>query len=371
MKKVLLVLSFIGIVGACSSNDGGSDSEQNNYYRTALLTNWADNIIIPSYLNYQSKLQVLISNATIFTTTPNTTNLEILRASWLEAYKAYQYVALYNMGKAEEINFNMTSNTYPTNKVGIEANVASGTYNLALLSQFDKQGLPALDYLLNGLGADDTIIVSFYSSNHNATNYKNYLTALVTKLKMSTDLIVTDWNSGYRNSYVANNGTSVGGSVNMTTNLFVKNFEKDVRTGKLGIPAGVFSGGAKFPEKVEGYYKKDISKELLLAGIKASQDFFNGKHFIDTTTGESLKSYLDYVNAIRNGTKLSDVINTQYATILQVCGTLNNSLSEQVTTNNVLMITAYDALQQNMIYTKLDMVQALNITIDYVDGDGD
>ena len=35
------------------------------------------------------------------------------------------------------------------------------------------------------------------------------------------------------------------------------------------------------------------------------------------------------------------------------------------------MITAYNTLQQNVVYTKLDMMQALNITIDYVDGDGD
>jgi hypothetical protein len=28
-------------------------------------------------------------------------------------------------------------------------------------------------------------------------------------------------------------------------------------------------------------------------------------------------------------------------------------------------------LQQNVIYTKLDMMQALNITIDYIDSDGD
>jgi hypothetical protein len=32
-----------------------------------------------------------------------------------------------------------SANTYPTNIAGIEANVDGG-YNLALLSQFDKQG---------------------------------------------------------------------------------------------------------------------------------------------------------------------------------------------------------------------------------------
>jgi hypothetical protein len=275
------------------------------------------------------------------------------------------------MGKAEEINFNMASNTYPTNTVGIESNISSGTYNLSLLSQLDKQGFPALDYLINGLGITDVSIIGFYTTNASAANYKQYLTDVAGKLKTNIDAVVTDWNSGFRNSYVANNGTSVSSSVNKTTNLFVKNLEKDVRTGKIGIPAGIFSSGVKYPEKVEGYYKNDISKELLNISIKASQDFFNGKHFNSTTTGEGLKSYLDFLNATKNNQKLSDIINNQFTTIYTVNSNLNNSFSQQINTDNSKMIASYDALQQNVIYTKLDMMQALKITIDYVDGDGD
>lgn len=371
MKKILLIFGFIAIVMACSSNDTNNNSGGDNYDRTALLTNWADNIIIPSYTNYQIKVQILVTNTNTFTTTPTETNLQTLRASWLEAYKAYQYVSMYNLGKAEEINFNMSSNTYPTSSAGIESNILSGTYNLALLSQFDKQGFPALDYMLNGLGINDASIVAFYTTNANATNYKQYLVALTSRLKTNIDAVVTDWNSGFRNSYVSNNGTSVSSSVNKTTNLFVKNLEKDIRTAKLGIPAGIFSAGIKYPEKIEGYYKNDISKELLNVATKAAQDFFNGKYFNSTTTGESLKPYLDHLNATKNGQKLSDLINNQFTACYAVNNTLNNSFSQQINTDNSKMITAYDALQQNVIYTKLDMMQALKITIDYVDGDGD
>lgn len=371
MKKILLILSLIVIVVACSSNERDNNSDENNYDRTALLTNWADNIIVPSYVNYQAKVQILVTSTNTFVATPTEANLQTVRTSWLEAYKAYQYISMYNLGKAEEINLNMASNTYPTNTIGIESNISSGSYNLTLLSQLDKQGFPALDYLINGLSTSDASIVGFYATNANATNYKQYITAVVNNLKINIDAVVTDWNSSFRNSYIANNGTSVSSSVNKTTNLFVKNIEKDIRTGKIGIPAGVFSSGVKYPEKVEGYYKNDISKELLNISIKAQQDFFNGKHFNSTTTGEGLKTYLVFLNAIRNGQKLSDIINNQFATIYTVNNSLNNSFSQQVNTDNSKMIAAYDALQQNVIYTKLDMMQALNITIDYVDGDGD
>lgn len=371
MKKIipLFVLLILGF--ACSKNEDNPAIPLNNYDRTALLTNWANNIIVPSYVNYQSKVQVLVTDINSFNTTPSVTNLQTVRASWLESYKAYQYISMYNFGKAEEVYIRESSNTYPTNAAGIETNISSGSYNLTLLSQFDKQGFPALDYLLHGLGANDASIVGFYDTNVNATNYKQYLLAVANRLKTNADAIVTDWNSSFKASYIANNGTSVTSSVSKTTNNFVKNLEKDIRTGKLGIPAGVFSSGVKFPEKVEGFYKNDVSKILLNEAVKASQDFFNGKHFGSATTGEGLKSYLDFLNAVRNNQKLSDIINNQFTPIYAANNALNNSFSTQVNTDNSKMLAAFDALQQNVIYTKLDMMQALNISIDYVDGDGD
>lgn len=35
------------------------------------------------------------------------------------------------------------------------------------------------------------------------------------------------------------------------------------------------------------------------------------------------------------------------------------------------MTQAYDALQMAVVYLKVDMVQAFNISVDYVDADGD
>ncbi|MES2544025.1 MAG: imelysin family protein [Bacteroidota bacterium] len=370
MKKIIL-LGLLVIISACSSSGSGSEDNGDNYDRTVLLTNWADNIIVPSYENYQTKIDLLIASTSTFTTAPTAINLQTLRASWLDAYKAFQYTTMYNFGKAEEVYYNETSNTYPTNTTGIETNISSGTYNLTLISQFDKQGFPALDYLINGLGTTDSAIVSFYTTNPNALKYKDYLTAVTTRLKSTIDLVVTDWNTSFRDTYIANNGNTVSSSVNKTTNNFVKNLEKTVRTGKIGIPAGVFSAGTKYPEKVEAFYKNDASKILLDESIRAVQDFFNGKHFGTSTTGASLKGYLDFLNTVRDGEKLSDIINTQFNTIYITNNVLSTSFSQQINTDNTKMINSYDALQQNVIYTKLDMMQALNITIDYVDGDGD
>lgn len=371
MRKLLLSFSLIALISACSSSDNGASTDGDNFNRTELLTHWADNIIIPAFENYSSKLTVMSSDVTNFRNSPSVENLIAVRTSWLEAYNAYQQVALFNIGKAAEINFKEATNTYPTDVLGIQQNIATGNYDLALLSQYSKQGFPAFDYMLNGLGTSDAEIVSFYTTNAKALAYKEYLEILMNALNIKKEAIKTDWNNGYRATFIASNGTAVSSSTNQMTNLFVKNFEKDIRTGKIGIAAGVFSNGTLFPEKVEGFYAKNISKGLLNTAIKSQQDFFNGKAFNGSATGPSLKSYLDDVKAVRNGQNLSEIINNQFTAIYNTNATLNENFSQQIITNNTKMIEAYDALQQNVIYFKLDMMQALNITIDYVDGDGD
>jgi len=370
MKKFLF-LTIIAVFLSSCSDDSDSSSSGDNYDRSGMLTNWADNIIIPRFVDYQSKVGLLKNGVATFTTTPNQANLDNLRITWINVSKSYQYVNAFNIGKAEDINFTRCTNIYPVNTSGIQANIASGNYDFSLLSQYDKQGLSALDYMLNGLALNDSEIIGFYTTNANAVNYNKYLVDLTSRLKTNVDAIVNDWNSSYRATFIASNGSAVSSSVNKMVNSFVKYFEKDLRAGKIGIPAGIYSNGALYPEKVEAYYKNDISKMLLNEAVNGAQDFFNGKHFNSTTEGMSLKSYLDFLNTVRNGQNLSTIINNQFIAIEAVNNTFNTSLSYQVNSDNSVMISSFDQLQQNVVYFKLDMMQALNITVDYVDADGD
>ena len=370
MKKVLLAVSCVALVLAiaCSSNDNDGGTVA-GYDRTALLTSWADNIIIPTFTDYQAKVNTLQQKAAAFNATPDTNGLTQLRAAWLDAYKTFQHTGIFDLGKASDLYLIESANTYPADAAGIEANISEGGYNLQQNSQFPKQGYPGLDYLINDGGADtDNGIVFSYSTS---AARRQYLTDVVARLKQTADAIVADWNGGYRATFIANNGNSVSSAVNQLTNNFVKNFEKDVRAPKVGIPAGIFSNGQTYPGNVEAYYKNDVSKLLLTEAVQASQDFFNGKYYSSATTGPGLKAYLDAINATGSGQPLSTVINNQYAACFTSINNLSNSFSEQVTNDNSKMLAAYNVLQQQVQNIKVSMLQALSIPIDYVDGDGD
>lgn len=362
---------FLALVVALVSCDSGSDeSSDDNFDRGAMLTNWADNIIIPAYQNYLKEVEALKTSTTDFTTTTNEDNLLTLRNQWQSAYLAWQWVAMFEIGRAEMISLQSYTNLYPTNPAEIEISIASGNYNLELPSRRNQQGFPAIDYLINGLGDTDSEIVSVYANEQNGDAYKTYLSDIVTRLNNLTTEVVSDWENSYRDTFVANDGSSATGAVNKIANDYIYYFERHLRASKIGVPAGVFSGTPDASD-VEAYYGSDFSKALYEEALAASKAFFNGQHFGITTTGEGFSTYLDYLNSIKEGEDLVKLINDQFAIIESTGGQLSNNLSEQVETNNTLMLNTYDELQENVVYFKVDMLQALNIKVDYVDADND
>ena len=374
MKKLLSVFAFTLLIASCSTDDEPTSntdpSAPNDFDREAMLVHWADNIIIPAYQAYTEELDALQSAATSFTNTPNEAQLASLRAAWLDAYLAWQSVAMFEIGKAEELSLRNFTNIYPTDAAAIEENVEDRNYKLDLPSKNDEQGFPALDYLLYGLADTDEALVARYTEEEQGEAYRTYLTAVVNRMVELTTQVVNDWNGSYQDTFVQNVGSSATSSFNKLVNDYLFYYEKALRAGKIGIPAGIFSG-APLPETVEGYYAGDVSKPLFLEALNATQNFFNGKHFASDTEGESLKSYLDYLNTLKDGEDLSARINQQFDEARNTAQNLNDSFAEQITTDNAAMLATYDQLQQNVVLLKVDMFQALNVKVDFVDADGD
>jgi len=372
IKNALFIVGFVLVLVACSSDDSTKPEEETNdsFDRQALLVNWADNIIVPSYTAFNTETNSLVSATTTFTENPTVETLQELRLTWIEAYLAFQHVSIFEIGKAEELNYRNRVNVYPTNASEIDGLIANGTYDLSLPSTIDAQGFPAIDYLINGLAASDEEIIAFYTTNEQAQNYKEYLNTVAETISTLTETVLNDWNNGYRDTFVNNTSSSASGAVDKLANDYVFYYEKALRAGKIGIPAGVFSNDP-LPEKVEAFYKEDISKQLALEALQATQNFFEGKKFNGTSKGESFKTYLTYLNTIKNGENLGNLITTQFETAKSNLEGLNNDFTLQIESDNSKMLATYNELQRNVILLKVDMLQAMDISVDYVDADGD
>ena len=104
----VLSLLTIAVIVSCSSDSGSDDgtttggNNQDNFNRETMLINWADNIIIPSYISFKADADAMVTATTTFTTTPNQANLENLRAAWETAYLRFKMYLCSKLAKPKK-----------------------------------------------------------------------------------------------------------------------------------------------------------------------------------------------------------------------------------------------------------------------------
>lgn len=372
MKKILGIVFVVLVAYACSSDDSSPEDQgptPSSFDRTALLENWADNIILPGYVDFDSKVAALESNTLLFSNQPTESNLEALRVSWLDAYTTWQRVSMFEIGPAETVGLRLNVNIFPANITNIEDNITNGTYNLTLSSNRSAKGFPALDYLLHGIATDDVAILAIYTGAQ-GTQYLQYLQDVVADMQTLTTTVLNEWQNGFRDTFVNNNGSSATASVDRMVNDYIFYYEKFLRAGKMGIPGGIFSGSVE-AGNIEALYAGNLSKQLFLEGLDAVQDFFNGRAYNGNAQGESLNSYLDALNVIKDGADLNVIINSQFNAAREAVQGLGSFEQELQNNPPVTFLNAYDEVQRIVPLLKVDAVSALSISIDFADADGD
>ena len=372
-KFFFITFFILSIIFSCS--DDSSSSSSDGYNRQALLSNIVNNIIIPAHNNFKNELDLFKSNVEVFDNNRDITNLQQLQNQFVEAYKAWQHIEMFNIGYAEEIFYASKMNIYPANISRISDNINAANIDLDSNSnQYSAQGFPALDYLLFGLAEDNQSILNIYLSSGQDNLTMNYLNILSNKMVENTDSVIDYWQSN-KESFINSSGNSSTSSLNMLSNDFVYYFEKGLRANKIGIPAGVWSG--ELPQNVEAYYKGNISKLLAIEGLQASYNFFNGIHFgSNQIDGEGLYDYLAYLDDTNYSDStmfigLEDDIVSSFDNSMQKLLLLNDNFAVQIQTDNMKMLEAYDAIQQGVVRLKTNMLSILGISVDYYDADGD
>ena len=358
-----------------SSNTSTTDSSSNQttpqtFNREQMLIFWADSIIIPSQNKFQSDLIEFSNSVNSFSNDPTLASLDLMRENWVIAYKSWQHIEMFNIGKAEEINYGVRMNIYPANVERIELNVSNNDNDIEHPNDYPAQGLPAVDYLLYGIGNNDSEILEKFTLEN--SKYLNYLIVVSNKMIELTDNVVSDWDESYRNVFIASTDNTATSSINKLTNDFIYYYEKGFRANKFGIPAGVFSGSVLI-DRVEAYYRRNLSKILALEAIDAITNFFNGIPYggDSANSGLSFKNYVEFLETVKNDVPLGQLILDQFTESRSNIANLEDDFTIQLENKKLEMLSTYDIIQVAVVYLKVDMLQALNINVDYIDADGD
>jgi hypothetical protein len=375
MRKCLpyLFIGMLSILFSCKTKTKDTDQEDKGLERGAMLTHYADEIIIPAYANFDNQFGQFLAASDSFTKNPNATNLSNLKAKWTQTYIEWQKVELFDFGPAEKQTIRNFYNIYPADTAGIQANILNSSTNLEVPASYAQQGFPALDYLLNGVGSDSDKQLAYYTDVAQGPKRLAYIKRLCDRMKGLLDLVIADWNGAYRETFISKTGLDIGASTSLMVNGIVLHYERFIRSGKFGIPSGAMLNGVIAPEKVEGFYAKEISRELAQTAHQAYVDFFNGKSIKTGLMGASLKTYLDALDAKDglSGMLLTQILGTQFTTVSTKINLLQANFYQQIMSDNQAMKDVFTELQAATRMLKVDMTSAMSITITYTDNDGD
>jgi hypothetical protein len=150
----------------------------------------------------------------------------------------------------------------------------------------------------------------------------------------------------------------------MLINAFVKHYERFLRDGKIGIPAGVRSAGVPRPTSTEARYG-GYSAQLALNNLLALQQLYEGEGA--TSNGPGLGSYLRALGA----GDLDAEIETAFDEAASAVADLDDPLAQQIETNNDPVLAAFQEMQDLVVLLKADMTSILGVTITFADNDGD
>lgn len=359
--SMLLITFYISCSKKSNPND---DKAANGFDKAAMLTNYADKLIIPAYEQTQQKLTGLQTAVNVFLATPNTTTQTALKTVFKDTYLQIERISVLEFGPSRNNSLIGFMNTLPANtmkKVGektdlaiMEENITGGSWDLAQNSAVHQQGFPALDYLFFSNGA----IAKFTDAN--SANRKKYVQDILNRVKSLLDQTLSTWKNTYRGQFISNTQSNSGSPISYMLNQFA--YEMDMLKGpRIGWPFGTQSGGVQFPELCEGYYS-GLSLDLAIENMNSLKNMFTG--------GNNGKGISDLLVALGN-TQLKDEILNQFNVVDVKLKAIPAPLSSALVNNKLAIEDANKEIQLLLRLIKTDAVSKLGVQISYVDNDGD
>lgn len=355
MKYSLLAL-LVCFILSCDSGPEGPETSDLAELREEIATNITENFILPAFQEMNQKSTALNQAANTFRDNTDEANLDDLRTKHQALWTCWQKTSLYFFGPTVDNGLRTSLNTYPTDEDKIENNILTGIFQIGSLGNQDAEGLPALDYLLNGV--DDPAPLSFFSEER-----LEYINLLTTEILDQVTATTDDWNNG---EFVENftgpnaNGTDVGSALGLIVNGIDIHFQRFVRDGKVAIPAGIRTAGVVRTGAVEARFGR-YSTSLLETSLTAYKDYFNGNG------GPSILAYLQKIDQ----PELADLIDTQFTILLEKVELLDPSIVQQIETDNDALIDLFLTTQDLVSIFKSDMASVMGISITNQDNDGD
>lgn len=362
---------FALLFSQCDKKKEEEPTPESSFDKSGMLANIGDNLIIPAYADFKISVDSLKLVSDAFVANPTTSSLDDFQATFFICSAKFQWISTYEFGPAEMEFIRSSLNVFPCDTAEINGKIASANYNFSTVADIDVKGFPAIDFLLYGYNLNDAAILSLFTTDVNAVNRRNYLTAVIAEIKSKTDIVNTGWSAAggnYISTFKNSTGSDVGSSIGLLVNQL--NFDLEMlKNARIGIPLGKRSLGVPLPEKSEAFYS-GLSLDLASQHISNIENIYLGRSR-QNNDGLGFDDYLTHINARYGSVSLNEAIKSKLNSAKVKLSAIPGPLSDAVINNASVVDAAYLELQQLVILLKVDMTSALGVSITYVDNDGD
>jgi predicted lipoprotein len=368
MKKGLFYIIISTLIFTSCKRDKDIKN-QDNFDREAMLKNYAEELIIPAYEELNLSIQGLLNSINSFESNITLQNLNNVKLEWQKTYSVWITANAFNIGPASEQGLNKSLNeeiaTFPISESKIQSAVETGNLNFNDFNR-DARGFLALEYILfNGPNTSEDSVLNLFTIQ---TNRTLFLKQCAQNIQTRVARVLSEWQTTYKNEFIARNGTDVGSSTSQLYNEFVKSFET-IKNLKIELPLGKRPGQIQIePKLVEAYYS-GLSLDFLKIHIQNIERIYLGQN----KNGQDGLGFKDYLETVTNGKELVVSTLKQWENVNNTLNKIptNAPLSEIIRNNSEPVEDLRIELQKHTRFFKSDMSSLLGIAITYSSGDGD
>jgi hypothetical protein len=364
----LSALLFATTWTACKKEDPADDPAA-SFDRATLLNDVAVNVMRPAYAALADGTTSLEAAAVQFNTAPDLSNLENLRAAWNSAMDAWQDCEAFKLGPQYTNSLNSQIANWPENQGLIENEISgAGPVDAGYINGTGstRKGLSAIEYLIYGQNSDLATVLAALTTGPNAERRRTYIASCCTDVRVRSHAVHDAWRpdaGNYEAQFIAGTQSDISGSLNVLVNAWIEHIEW-VRREKVQIPAGIETGSAADPAKVESPHS-----ERSFANIH--HNVVQWQRIFSSANGLGLDDNLDAVGATWQGQNLAQKIRDELALAIAQCDAFTVPLSEAVLTQPVAVNELYLTLKRLTVLTKVDLASNLGVIITISDNDGD
>ena len=363
LKFILVGLVLTCLISSCKTDEVVVVEE--SFDRTAFLTNYADNFIIPAFDTLMDQAAAYQTAAQQFEDEMSVDHLVALRTAWSSLYFQWLNLSSFNFGPAGAVGLTRTmfeeQGAFPPDTSLIESKISSGDFLLDDSFRASR-GLCTVQYLLFK-DLDPNVCLADFDSKR-----LDYLVAISDQFESFMANIQSHWISSYRTTFITNLKTNVTSSTTQMYNGFLMDYFR-ISNYKMATSLGLTVKQTELDPHFLDVYYTGQSGTYLRHHFEALMELFEGEY----TAAANQIGWADYlIQSNDAGAQLVETIRAKQLVVRAAFDALPALPLEQLMQEeHPSVFELNDALSDlyHLFESDMSSILGLAVTFDIDDGD--